>query len=197
MRPIFCVIDGIDGAGTTTHSKLLVHYLENRGIKTHLTQEPSHNPIGLLIRNILKDENVPPATDALLFAADRNLHYHNEIRKKLDEGYTVISDRYIESSIIYQSLQSKDITIDWVKSINKFVGEADLTIILDIDPRISLKRKKKQDLEKFEKTEFLAKVRNLYLERAKQNEYHVISSDDEITIVQQKIKKIFSNILKE
>ena len=191
------MIDGIDGAGTTTHCHLLKGFLESKKFKVHLTQEPSNSEIGVLLRKFLKKNDIPATTDALLFAADRDLHYRNEIKKKLDEGYIVISDRYIESSIIYQSLQSEEISVEWVKEINKYVAPPDLTIILDIDPRVSLARKSDENLEKFEDTTFLDKVRNLYLNRARENGYIVISSDDIIEFVQEKIQKLVLDKLKE
>ena len=190
QNPLFIVLEGGDAAGTTTHSRLLKGFLESQGFKVYLTQEPSQSKIGKLVREYLKNKDIPPSTDALLFAADRNLHYNNEIKKKLEEGFIVISDRYIESSIVYQSVQSPEISIEWVKEINKFVGWPDITIILDIDPKIALARKENQDLEKFEETLFLDKVRNLYLQRAKQENYFVISSDDIIEIVQENIQKL-------
>lgn len=197
QKSIFIVLDGIDGSGTTTHSNLLKGFLETKGFKVHLTQEPSNSEIGILIRKYLKNPSIPPITDALLFAADRNLHYHGEIKEKLDQNYIVISDRYIESSIIYQSLQSDIMSIKWVKSINKFVGLPDLTIILDIDPKISLARKTQQALEKFEDTSFLDEVRALYLKRAKKENYFVLNSNDIIEFVQNKIQQIVLQILKE
>lgn len=189
-KPLFIVLDGIDGCGSTTHSQLLAAFLEyKKDFKVHLTHEPSKSDIGKLLRKFLKNEEIPPTTDALLFAADRDLHYHNEIKKRLDDGYIVISDRYIESSIIYQSIQSERISIEWIKQLNKFIGHPDLTIILDIEAKTALARKKEKDLEKFEDTSFLVKVRNLYLSRAKQEGYHIISSDDIIEFVQEKIQK--------
>ena len=190
QKPFFIVLDGVDGSGSTTHSYLLKGFLESKGFKVYLTQEPSKSEIGEILRKYLKNKEIPPTTDALLFAADRDLHYHNEIKKKLDEGYIVISDRYIESSIIYQSIQSDKISIEWIKNINKFIGLPDLTIILDIEPKIALARKNEVDLEKFEDTFFLDKVRDLYLARAKQEGYFIISSDDIIEFVQEKIQKI-------
>jgi dTMP kinase len=189
-KSFFIALEGIDGSGTTTHSHLLKGFLESKGYKIHLTMEPSESDIGKLVRKYLKDNNVPPTTDALLFAADRDLHYKNEIKKKLDEGYIVISDRYLESSIVYQSAQSDIISVEWVEEINKFVAFPDITIILDIVPKIALARKEDKDFEKFEDTSFLDKVRNLYLTRAKQQGYYVINSDDIIEIVQEKIQKI-------
>ncbi|MFX0021724.1 MAG: dTMP kinase [Candidatus Hermodarchaeota archaeon] len=190
QKPIFIVLEGGDAAGTTTHSRLLKGFLESQGFKVHLTQEPSQSKIGKLLREYLKNKDIPPSTDALLFAADRDIHFKNEIKKKLEEGFIVISDRYIESSIVYQSAQSPEISVEWVKEINKFVGWPDITIILDIDPKIALARKENEALEKFEDTLFLDKVRNIYLQRAKEENYYVISSDDIIEIVQEKIQKL-------
>ena len=190
QKALFIALEGGDAAGTTTHSHLLKGFLESKGFRVFLTREPSKSKIGILIREFLKNKEIPPTTDALLFAADRDLHYKDEIKNKLEEGYIVISDRYIESSIVYQSVQSDKITVDWVKEINKFVGLPDITIILDIDPKIALARKEAEDLEKFEESYFLDKVRNLYLTRAKEENYHIISSDDIIEIVQDNIQKI-------
>jgi dTMP kinase len=193
---LFIVLEGGDAAGTTTHSHLLKGFLESKGFRVYLTQEPSQNKIGKLLREFLKNNEIPPATDALLFAADRNLHYENEIKKKLKEGFIVISDRYIESSIVYQSVQSDDISVEWVKEINKFVGIPDVTIILDIDPKIALARKEKGVLEKFEDISVLDKVRNRYIQRAKQEGYYIINSDDIIEFVQEKIQRIILDKLK-
>jgi len=188
--PFFCAFEGIDGCGSTTHAKLLKGFLTNLGFKVHLTREPSDSEIGHLLRKFLSDNSIPPTTDALLFAADRDYHYHVEIKKKLEEGYIVISDRYVESSIVYQSLQIPEISVKWVAEINKFVGKPDLTIVLDIDPKISLERKRGEPLEKFEDISFLIKVRQLYLERAKNEGYEIINTNDIIELVQEKIQQI-------
>lgn len=196
-KSFFIVLDGIDGSGTTTHSNMLVSYLEMLGLKIYLTQEPSKNEIGLLVRQYLKNKEIPASTDALLFAADRDFHYKKEIKPKLDQGFIVVSDRYIESSIIYQSVQSDEISIEWIKQINKFAHVPDLTIILDIDPKISLARKSQEILEKFEDTKFLDKVRALYLDRAKKEGYYIVNTNEIIEIVQQNIQTIVIKKLKE
>jgi len=196
-QSLFIVLDGIDGSGTSTHSKLLAGFLSLNGLKTYITQEPSSNEIGKLLRIYLKDERIPASTDALLFAADRVLHYKNEIKKKLEEGYIVISDRYLESSIAYQSSQSDEITIEWIENLNLFAGEPDLTIILDIDPKISLSRKNQEFLEKFEDTSLLDKVRQVYLTRAEKLGYSIINTNNIIELVQTEIQEVVLNKLKE
>lgn len=190
QQSIFIVLDGIDGSGTSTHSKLLAGFLSLKGLKTYSTQEPSNSDIGKLLRTYLKNDKIPASTDALLFAADRVLHYNNDIKEKLEEGYTVISDRYLESSIAYQSSQSDSISVEWVQDLNKFAGKPDLTIILDIEPKLSLTRKHHKVLDKFEDTSLLEKVRQVYLDRAKREEYIVINTDDIIEIVQAKIQEV-------
>ena len=197
VENLFIILDGIDGVGTTTHSKLLAGFLSLKGLKTYLTQEPSSSEIGKLLRKYLKDERIPASTDALLFAADRVLHYKNEIKKKLKEGYIVISDRYIESSIAYQSSQSDEITIEWVANLNLFAGKPDLTIILDIDPKISLSRKNQEFLEKFEDNSLLNEVRKVYLTRAENLGYSVINTNNIIELVQSEVQKIVLDKLKE
>lgn len=196
-QSLFIVLDGIDGSGTTTHCKLLAGFLSVKGFRTYLTHEPSSSEIGKLLRIYLKDERIPASTDALLFAADRVLHYKKEIKKKCEDGYIVISDRYIESSIAYQACQSDEITIEWVENLNIFAGEPDLTIILDIDPKISLSRKNQEYLEKFEDTSLLDKVRQVYLTRAEKLGYSIINTNNIIELVQTEIQKIVLNKLKE
>ncbi|GAH13716.1 unnamed protein product, partial [marine sediment metagenome] len=115
---------------------------------------------------------------------------------KIAEGYIVISDRYIESSIAYQSSQSDEITIEWIENLNLFAGEPDLTIILDIDPKISLSRKIQEFLEKFEDTLLLDKIRRVYLTRAEKLGYPIINTNNIIELVQTEIQKIVLNKLK-
>lgn len=196
INSLFIVLDGIDGSGTTTHSKLLYGFLESKGFKVHLTKEPSNSEIGQLIRKNLQNQDIPPTTDALMFAADRDFHYRMEIKDYLSKEFIVISDRYVESSIVYQSIQSEEISIEWLKLINKFAGKADLTIILDIDPKISLARKS-TTIEKFENDSFLNKVRELYLVRAKEEGYFIINTNEIIEFAQQKIQEIVLKKLKE
>jgi dTMP kinase len=205
-KGIFVVIDGIDCCGSTTQTGRLRSKLNEKGIKVHLTKEPSEFPVGKLLRDYLKKENTPIATDALLFAADRVEHYFNEVLPKLQEGFVVVSDRYIESSIAYQSAQAElhqqreespfsTMDMDWVKEINKFAPHPDLTFIIDIDPRISLARKDPAiALEKFETTTFLDSVRRIYLERAKSLNNIVVDGAQSINEVADVILKTLTRI---
>ncbi|MHA1648859.1 MAG: dTMP kinase [Candidatus Helarchaeota archaeon] len=188
----FIVLDGIDGVGTTTHSQALKAWLEKQGYAVIWTQEPTNRRIGSLIQKLIKSDKTSPITDALLFAADRNDHTENIIKPALAADKIVISDRYVEASIAYQTAAGVDMS--WILELNKFVTQPDLTIILDIKPEIGLQRKTKLE-DKFENAAFLYKVRNIYLQRAKMQQYPIINTNRSISQVQTEIQELIRSIL--
>ena len=126
----FIVIEGADGVGSSTQCRMLVDYLNSKGRRAVLTAEPSRGKIGALARELLKSSNrANPSTLALLFAADRIEHYDNEIRPALQAGIDVVSDRYLLSSYVYQSL---DVPLEWVKSLNAAAVPADMTLLISL-----------------------------------------------------------------
>jgi dTMP kinase len=130
-------IEGIDGAGTTTQCQRLA-----RQLGLHLTREPSDLPIGRLLRSILRHE-IPVDDEravALLFAADRLDHVKSEIEPRL-VATSVITDRYVMSSIVYQSLA---VDRAFVAEINKHARPADLTILVDVDVDVAASRRAKR-----------------------------------------------------
>lgn len=149
----FIVLEGVDGAGTTTHTKLLADGLKSRGLPVHTTREPSDGPVGMMLRQILTGRIVVPGlrgtrppswtTMACLFAADRLDHCEAEIVPNLMDGVTVISDRYDYSSVAYQSITGggEPDTIAWVKELNRHAKRPDLVIVLDIPPDVAAKRR--------------------------------------------------------
>ena len=136
----FIVIEGIDGAGTTTQSHLLVDWLVASGRKSGLTAEPSGGPVGLLLRQILSGRTIVKNDDgshrplhndviALLFAADRIDHLDSEVLPLLGKGINVVSDRYYHSSLTYQSLSGN---LSWIGSLNSRARTPDVTFLLDV-----------------------------------------------------------------
>ncbi|MFB6262693.1 MAG: dTMP kinase, partial [Bradymonadaceae bacterium] len=147
----FVAIEGLDGAGTTTQTDLLVDRLVSAGIGAHATREPSDGPIGALIRQMLSgrirgsvgsDEEFGRATLALLFAADRLDHLDSEVRPALREGATVVTDRYYYSSFAYQSTAGADgePDLDWVRAVNDRARPPDLTIFLEASADLCIER---------------------------------------------------------
>ncbi len=189
----FIALDGIDGSGNSSHSKLLSDWIaESLGLRVLLTKEPTAGPIGSLLRRYLTERDVPSAADALLFAADRIEHVEKVIKPAMAEGRVVISDRYLESSIAYQS--SQGLPIQWLLSINKYAIKPSLNIILEIDPEKSLSRKPKLT-DKFEDSTFLRKVRSVFLDRAKSENYPVINTSGLLEETQERIREIVKPFL--
>jgi len=137
----FVVLEGLDGSGTTTQLNLAAERLSERGIPHFCTGEPTLGPVGRLIRSILKKQ-IParPGTVALLFAADRSEHLYGEaegILAQVGQGRLVICDRYLFSSLAYQSLACDP---DFVYSLNRGFPLPRHLIFLDTPVSLSQKR---------------------------------------------------------
>ena len=147
-KGIFITIEGNEGSGKTTISKMLESSLSNFNIV--FTREPGGIAIAEQIRLVIlnsENKNMDPRTEVLLFAAARRQHLVEKIIPALENGKNIICDRFIDSSFAYQSygrgLEFKDIL-----DVNNFATDnkmPDLTIYLDIDPEIGLKRKHTTD----------------------------------------------------
>lgn len=143
-RPLFIVVEGLDGSGKTTQIELLRDQLQGLGEACYLTAEPTELPTGKFLRSILRGEvKADMRTTAALFAADRIEHlFHPQegILAKLEAGYHVIASRYYFSSLAYQSEFADP---NWIASLNlmaKRTLPADLTLFLDLPPEVSLVR---------------------------------------------------------
>ena len=151
---IFIVVEGIDGSGSTTHTKLLGKALRQRGLGVVETCEPSAGPIGALIRQVLQrrlfvaDATGPRAfawsTMALLFAADRMDHLDSTIVPALREGKIVLSDRYDLSSLSYQSVTapSGEKVVPWIRELNAAALRPDLTVVIDVPVEVAEERRR-------------------------------------------------------
>lgn len=169
-KNLFIALEGIDGSGKSTQTKLLTDQLTSQGHKVYSTFEPTDNQIGKLIRNILKgNAKADHRIIAGLFVADRLDHLLNEeygIVKKLEAGFTVITDRYCFSSYAYQGAH---MNIDWVIQANAMSAEIlrpDINIFIDVDPEISMQRlhSNRDTIELFETLDNLKLVRAKYME---------------------------------
>jgi dTMP kinase len=138
------VLEGLDGAGTTTQARRLVQHLRDRGAAAHLTREPSDGPVGQLIREMLAGRHAIPgqpiaqSTFGLLFAADRLDHMQREVEPQLVAGATVISDRWYHSSLAYQGTGAER---DWIAMINARARRPELTIFLQVSPEVAARRR--------------------------------------------------------
>ena len=142
-RGLFITFEGGEGAGKSTQAKLLSARLEGAGIPTLVTREPGGTALGEDIRGlILKDRPQDPVTELLLFAAARAEHMTALIRPALDDGTWVISDRFMDSTRVYQG-RLYSVEPDLIKTLERYTVAPDfpdLTLILDLPPEAGLER---------------------------------------------------------
>ncbi|MCD4753582.1 MAG: dTMP kinase [Anaerolineaceae bacterium] len=164
------VIEGLDGAGTTTQSALLCEWLQSHQAipEVLLTQEPSRGPIGAMIRAALgKRITFDYLTLAGMYATDRldHLYCENGVIDRLKQGAWVLMDRYYLSSFAYQASQMSENELAWLKIIHEPCLIPDLTIFLDVPVEVCLKRieiNRQTAFELFEKKSFLENVLDQY-----------------------------------
>ncbi len=143
-RGRFVVLEGLDGAGTTSQAARLVARLNASGRRAHLTAEPSGGPFGSGIRQVLTGRITGGSGPfdkralALLFAAARLDHLRAEIEPRLAAGIDVVCDRYVLSSLAYQSL---DAPMAWIAEANRFAPAPDRTLFLRVRPEVALGRR--------------------------------------------------------
>jgi dTMP kinase len=163
----FIVFEGLDGAGTTTQAARLQAYLTLQGIPGFLTNEPTPEPIGTFIRRLLSgaergNDGAPyrPGEQAmgLLFAADR-LQHSRVIESRIAEGTHVVCDRYLLSSMAYQTLDP-DVTASWVIEVNQGCAIPDVTIFIavPVDVCLARVRARQADLSIYETLPHLSKI---------------------------------------
>jgi len=166
--PLFIVLEGIDGSGTTTQLDRLTTALRDRGRRVVATREPSTGPIGVLLREILAGRHANPDGStldgramALLFAADRRDHLTREIEPALAAGCDVVSDRYLMSSLAYQAVEADRA---WVERLSEGVRAPQLTVLLDVAIEVAAQRRLKagRPIERYDADGTLARVAENY-----------------------------------
>jgi dTMP kinase len=189
MKGTFISFEGPDGAGKTS----VINAIQQDLVKRHgakrvlLTREPGGNRISEQIRDILFDDqntNMDARTEALLFAAARRQHIVEDIEPALRAGKIVLSDRYIDSSVAYQG-GGRHLGTDDIWELNQFAIHGllpDLTIYLDIDSELGLKRISEHRSDQVnrldrEKLRFHQAVRAAYLTLAERHQQRIVTID--------------------
>lgn len=176
-RGFFVVFDGCEGAGKSTQARLLTKELRTAGHEVVLTREPGGTAIGEGIREVLldaKQKDLDARTETLLFAAARANHVYNVIKPAMQRGAIVVCDRFVASTLAYQGA-GRGLGLMTVGRVSEFATgglRADLTIVLDIDPAVGLKRAGEQAVKDRMEGEGLAfhqTVRKAFLDLARQD----------------------------
>lgn len=198
-KGLFITFEGGDGCGKTTQIKLLDEYLRNKGYKTLLTREPGAKGLGIKLREILLnyDGEVSPTCESFLFLADRAQHIDCIIKPALKEGTIVLCDRHIDSTVAYQGY-GRGLDIEQIRHLNNIATNGikpDITIVLDVDVKTSQNRVgTEKDRMESAGVEFFERVRNGFLEIAKQEpeRVKVVDSTQTITEIHKEILELIA-----
>lgn len=201
-RGLFITFEGADGCGKTTQLKLLAEDLMMRGYDVVITREPGAKGLGEKIREILLnyDGDVSDRCESFLFLADRAQHIDMIVNPAVETGKIVLCDRHTDSSVAYQGY-GRGLPVERIKMLNELAVNGrhpDLTIVFDIDVETSMSRvgDEKDRLESAG-MEFFNRVRNGYLEIAKQEPQRVkvLNAAKSIEEIQKDVKKLVENLL--
>ena len=197
-RGKFITLEGLDGAGKSTHLEWLRIFLETRGVSVCVTREPGGTPLGETLRTLLLDreQQLHPETETLLMFAARREHLDKVILPALKTGAWVVCDRFTDASYAYQSGGSG---VDWRKiaTLEAWVHPdlpPDLTVYFDVNPEVGRTRAgavRAPDRYEQEQEAFHARVRAGYLRRASEQHgrVHVIDANCAIRSVQEKLEQ--------
>ena len=199
-KGLFISFEGADGTGKTTQIQLLSKRLSDGGHKVHVTREPGGSELAENIRQTLKaNPQLDSITELLLIFAARRSHFVETITPLLNEGYIIISDRFYDSSLIYQGIL-KNLPIEQIMSLKQMVMndfEPDMTFILDMSAEAAIARVQSRKLASGDaydemSVESYEKVRQGFLNLAKifANRSYVINAEGSANTISSKILKI-------
>ncbi len=202
QKGLFITFEGGDGCGKTTQLNLCAEYLQKKGFSVLVTREPGSQGLGEKLREVLLHYNGPvaPTCEAFLFLADRAQHINQIVKPALETGKIILCDRHTDSSIAYQGYGRGE-NIKQIELLNNIATQdikPNLTLVFDVSEEIAQKRvgSQKDRMESAGK-DFHKRVRNGYLEIAKQNPTRVKVVDANLPIeeVFKQVKKLIDNII--
>lgn len=200
-RGLFIAVEGIEGAGKSTHMSFIVNYLRAGGHEVIATREPGGTAMGEKIREVVlgpSEQEMTPDAETLLMFAARAQHLAEVIEPALASGAWIVSDRFTEATYAYQG-GGRGMPFSRIAALEEWTQGAlrpDLTLLLDVSPEIGLERvgkRGKEDRFDGEPEEFFENVRSVYLRRAAQQSGRFVVIDAEQSIEQ--VKKSISDIL--
>lgn len=193
-RGFFICVEGLDGCGKTTQTKLLVKMLRRRGCDAFYTAEPSRGKIGRFIKRhcLHGEKRVSSVIEALLFAADRFEHVEDVIVPAIRKGKIVVSDRYVYSSLAYQGAAGLD--LEWIETVNKHAMRPDLAIFVDVEPEVVVKRLKRRK-SVMENLQTQRKVQKVYTKFVEKGELAKINGNRSVGEVADDILRAVLEVL--
>jgi len=201
MTAKFITLEGMDGAGKSTHIPRIIEILKTRGREVVSTREPGGTPLGERLRELLLHEAMHAETETLLMFAARREHIAQIIAPALARGAYVLSDRFTDATFAYQS-GAKGVPADKVEILEQWVQEdlqPDMTLLFDVPVEISIARlagARSPDKFERESADFFTKIRDAYLERARQNpqRFRIIDASKSLGEVAKAVEDIIATI---
>lgn len=202
MRGRFITLEGIDGAGKSSHLRWVARYLRSRGIRVKVTREPGGTPAGERLRRLVlgSRHRLHAETETLLMFAARREHLATVIAPALKRGVWVVCDRFTDATYAYQSGGS-GVAWEKIDALERWVHpglQPDLTILFDVSPAIGRRRtarKRKRDRFEREQEAYFKRVRSAYLRRAraKARRIRVLDARESLNQVKKELEKILSS----
>lgn len=195
----FITFEGIDGAGKSSHLESLAGTIRARGAEVVVTREPGGTPLGERLRDLVLHEPMEGTTEALLMFAARREHLVRVIEPALARGAWVLSDRFSDATFAYQC-GGRGLDRGVFRALQSLVHphrNPDATFLFDLDPGVALERQRAQSRnpDRFEReaAEFFRKVRDAYLERAREDpaRVHVIDASGGLAEVRERLVREF------
>ncbi|MDP3678257.1 MAG: dTMP kinase, partial [Methylotenera sp.] len=193
--------EGMDGAGKSTHIPTIIEALKARGLEVVSTREPGGTALGERLRELLLHETMHPETETLLMFAARREHIANVIAPALARGAYVLSDRFTDATYAYQC-GAKGVLASKIELLEQWVQgdlQPDLTLLFDVPVEVSLQRlSTARAPDKFEResADFFTRIRNAYLQRARENpaRFRVIDASRPLDKVYKSVEDIIATI---
>ena len=202
-RGKFITLEGIDGAGKSTHVDGIADFLRGRGKDIVVTREPGGTPLGEKLRTIVLSQTMDIDTETLLMFAARREHVARVIAPALASGSWVVSERFTDATYAYQGA-GRGMATDRIAALERWVHgglQPDLTLVFDAPVEVALARleKKRGDRFELESRAFFERVRGAYLERtaAEPRRMRVVQSGRALPEVRKDVENIVSTLLKE
>ncbi|MGB4811108.1 MAG: dTMP kinase [Methylophilaceae bacterium] len=201
MTAKFISLEGVDGAGKSTHIPDIIASLQARGHEVVSTREPGGTPLGERLRDLLLHESMHAETETLLMFAARREHIERVIAPALARGAYVLSDRFTDATYAYQA-GAKGVSLAKMQQLEAWVQadlQPDLTLLFDVPVEVSMQRlASAREPDKFERenADFFTKIRQIYLQRAHENlqRFRIIDANRPLIEVKKSVEKIISTL---
>lgn len=195
----FITLEGMDGAGKSTHIPNIIATLQAAGHEVVSTREPGGTPLGERLRELLLHENMHVETETLLMFAARREHIASIITPALARGAYVLSDRFTDATYAYQA-GAKGVAFEKIAQLEAWVQgplQPDITLLFDVPVEVSMQRlANAREPDKFEResADFFHKIRQIYLQRAQQNphRFRIIDANRPLGEVKQSVEEIIA-----